>query len=378
MSDLQGFIEGFRAEEPGFLNYASYGPLSAAVLGEQSAWSAAVATSRPGSLPELFGAEDRAREAMAELLGFRVDQVAVQPNTSMGLMHAMFGLSGEVLVSPAEFPSLPFAAVRAGDALDAVIPVWLETPDGRVTPERVREQLTSDITAVAVSLVDPRTGYLVDLEALRDVVGDRILVVDAIQGAGVVDAPLALADVVVGGGQKWLRAGWGTGYLALSDRALDELEPVISGFRGIADSPEIVWDDVLPPTRGASAYRVSNPDWIACARLHTAAQEIAQAGVANIADEIALHVTRIIDLADEFAVQIGSPRNERERAGIVILEPTAGELSALTAALFNHGVSATAREGRIRLAAHAGTTEETLEMLRAAFTSYASTVPTYR
>ncbi len=39
-----------------------------------------------------------------------------------------------------------------------------------------------------VSLVDFRTGYRADLAALRDVIGDRLLIVDAIQGFGAVDA----------------------------------------------------------------------------------------------------------------------------------------------------------------------------------------------
>ncbi len=57
---------------------------------------------------------------------------------------------------------------------------------------------------------------------------------------------------------------------------------------------------------------------------------------------------------------------------MVVLEPLPEQLTALTASLFNHGVSATVRQTGVRLSVHAGTTEETFDMLRAAFTSYAS------
>ncbi|MET0590351.1 MAG: aminotransferase class V-fold PLP-dependent enzyme [Naasia sp.] len=376
MSSFDDFAAGF-TEEPGFLNFASFGPLSANVAAETGAWTDAVSRSRLGALPPLFRSETRARDAVADLLRFRPDQIALQPSTSMGLMHVMFGLTGAVLMSPAEFPSLPFAAVRAGEALGSTGPIWLETDSGTVTPGQIRDQLTSTTTAVAVSLVDPRTGYLADIEGIRQVIGDRLLIVDAIQGAGVVDAPYEVADVVVGGGQKWLRAGWSTGYLALSDRAIEQLTPVMSGFRGVADDDELVWDEVPEPLRGASAFRVSNPDWVAAARLATAVEDVVEAGVDAISGEIAVRVSRIIDLADEFALPVVSPRNESERAGIVIVEPPTPQLSALTASLFNHGISVTTREGRIRLAAHAATTDETLDMLKAAFTSYASTVRIY-
>jgi len=48
----------------------------------------------------------------------------------------------------------------------------------------------------------------------------------------------------------------------------------------------------------------------------------------------------------------------------------------LTASLHNHGVTATTRLGTVRLSIHAATSDETLEMLRAAFVSY-STAATY-
>src|SRR5690606_25456508 len=120
-----------------------------------------------------------------------------------------------------------------------------------------REQLTSDVTAVAVSLVDHRTGFLTDLEGVRQVIGDRLLIVDAVQGIGLVDAALGVADVVACGGQKWLRAGRGTGFLALSDRAVETLDPVLSGWRGApgTEAPE----EVPEPETAAESFSMSKP-----------------------------------------------------------------------------------------------------------------------
>src|SRR6185437_1468744 len=112
-----------------------------------------------------------------------------------------------------------------------------------------------------------------DIDGIRQVIGDRMLIVDAIQGFGVVDAPYEVADVVVAGGQKWVRAGWGTGFLALSERALDHLTPVFSGFTGV-DVDES-WDTVVDPSHTAKAFSVSNPDPIAEARFAAGLEEIA-------------------------------------------------------------------------------------------------------
>jgi selenocysteine lyase/cysteine desulfurase len=367
---LEALIADFQ-EEPGYLDFAAVGPLGAAVTAEGASLVELLSKARFGTISSLLGQDERVREAVARATGFRADSIVFQPNTSTGLMHAMFGLTGAVALSPAEYPSLTFAATRAAETLGVVNPVWLETDHGRVTPGNLRDQLTDDVVAVAVSLVDFRTGYLVDLDGIRQVIGDRLLIVDAIQGFGVVDAPYSVADVVVSGGQKWVRAGWGTGFLALSDRAIEHLTPVWSGYTG-TDAEGLPLDEVLPAARGARAFSVTNADPIAEARLATALDLMSDAGVGAISAQIAESVTRIIDLADEYALPVVSPRDERERAGIVVLEPAPENLTVLTASLHNHGVSATTREGRVRLSAHVSTNEETFEILRASLLSYAT------
>ncbi|CAN5334754.1 hypothetical protein BH09ACT5_BH09ACT5_18890 [soil metagenome] len=371
MTTIDEFVERF-GEEPGYLDFARRAPIGRTVRDEESAMSSLLGRARFGTLDTLDEQDARVRAAVAALTGFRDDQVVFQPNTSQGLMHAMLGLTGEVLLSPREFPSSTYAVSRAADALGALTPRWLETDHGRVTPGNIKRQLRTSTTAVEVSLVDYRTGYLVDLEGIRQVIGDRLLIVDAIQGFGVVDAPYQLADVVVSGGQKWVRAGWGTGFLALSDRAAEVLVPVLSGFS--ATDAEGTPTEVLPPARGARAFSISHPDPIAQARFAAALEEIAEVGIPALSTLLAEKVSRIIDLADEFALDVTSSRDESERAGIVVIAPEPDQLTLLAASLHNHGVTATTREGTVRLSPHVTTDEETLAMLRAAFTSFASAV----
>jgi selenocysteine lyase/cysteine desulfurase len=372
MISLEDYVASFD-EEPGYLNFAAQGPPGRAVIDEQYAQMSLLAHARFGSIDSLFEQGERVRDAVAALTGFARTQVIFQPSTSIGLMHAMFGLNGGVAVSPAEFPSITYAAVRAAEAIGAVTPVWLETDHGRVTPGNLRAQLDDSVAAVAVSLVDFRTGYLADLEGIRQVIGDRLLIVDAIQGFGIVEAPYEVADVVVAGGQKWVRAGWGTGFMALSERAAAAIVPVISG-PSATESGQLPLDEVQPPKAGVDAFQISRPDHIAQARFAAALEEIAEVGVGEINASIRDKVTRIIDLADEYAIPVVSPRDVAERAGIVVVEPPADQLTVLTASLFNHGVTTAMREGKIRLSPHVSTDEETFEMLRSSFVSFASAI----
>lgn len=359
-------------DEPGYLDFARQAPIGMAAAEEQLALIELLGRGRFGSLDILLDQDLRVRTAVAALTGFAPDHISFQPNTSQALMHAFFGLSGSVLLSPAEFPSLTVGAVRAGEALHALKTQWL-TAEGPVTPGSIKKQLTKSTTAVAVSLVDFRTGYLVDLEGIRQVIGDRLLIVDAIQGFGVVDAPFGVADVVACGGQKWVRAGWGTGFLALSDRAIERLTPVFSGFNA-TEVEGMPLDEVPPPAPGARAYSVSNPDPIAQARFAAALEEMAEVGVPAIRDRIIAATGRIIDLADEFGIPVVSSRNLNERAGIVVVEPADDQLTVLAASMHNHGVTATRRGSTVRLSAHVSTTDETFDMLRASFVGFASAI----
>lgn len=370
MTGMDAYLASFD-EEPGYLDFARFGPQGQIVDAEVSGQLALMSRARFGSLGALMEQGERMREAVAALTGFRADQIAFQPNTSEGLMHAMFGLTGGVALSPHEYPSLTYAAQRAADALGVLSPIWLETDHGRVTPGNLRDQLTSTTVAVAVSLVDYRTGYLADLDGIRQVIGDRLLIVDAVQGFGVVDAAFDVADVVACAGYKWARAGAGTGFIAVSDRAAEQLIPVWSGYTG-ADTDDEFSPSIAPPVRGARAFTVSRADPVAEARLAAALEQAAQVGVTAIRDRVTGTVSQIIDIADEYAIPVTSSRDERERAGIVVLEPAPDQLTVLAASLHNHGVSATIRKGTVRLAPHATTTDETLAMLRAAFLSFST------
>ncbi len=367
MIELESYLESF-VEEPGYLDWAAFGPLCPAVQAESGADAELLSSGRRSGIELVAARGSEARDVVAELLGATADEVTLQPSTTYGLMHAMFGLSGEVLVSPREFPSLTVAARRAQDALGRLRVRDLDTEDGFVTPDAVRDALTDDITAVALSLVDYRTGYLADLTAIREVIGDRLLIVDAIQGFGVVDADYAAADVVCGNGYKWLRAGRGTGFARFTSTARERLEPVLSGLSGM--DGDLTTVGVPGPRPDAMAYTVSPTDALAAARLAAAVSDIRDVGVATISAAVRERAQNLMDLADRYDMDVLTPRDAH--AGIVAIVPEAQDAGALAAALANHGVTATARGGVVRVSAHAGTGADTITLFGDALADVAS------
>lgn len=365
ISDYRATFTG----EPGYLNFAAFGPLSTTVREEVVADIEMLGTGRASSIDYVAGREQEAREALAGLLGGSPEEVTLQPTTSYGMMHALYGLSGGVLASVAEFPTIPTLMVRAAESFGLLEPQWMEPERGFVTPEVVADHVRDDTRALAVSLVDSRTGYRVDLRGLREAIGeDRLLIVDDTQGFGMIEADYAAADVVCGHGYKWLRAGRGTGFAWFSARARAAIRPVLSGHP--ATETGITWDEVPAPVTTAQAYRVSQPDWLAAGRLAVAAGEIAAVGVGAIQQELAVLTDRVIALADTYGVPVLTPREPEHRAGFVALAPKPGQVAPLGAALANRGVTVTSRSNLVRVAPHVGTEDATFGLFEEALAAF--------
>ncbi|WP_329132334.1 aminotransferase class V-fold PLP-dependent enzyme [Streptomyces sp. NBC_01476] len=366
---LPGYADHFQAPE-GYLDYARYGPPSTDVLTATAGALERSARASHDTVNELMRAEQSAREAAARLAGVSADHTVLLPNASTGLFHAAFGIpAGTVLVPATDFPANHYPWRRTA-ALGRAVPRWLAPgPAGRVTADLVRAALTDDVVALAVSAVDFRTGYRADLAALREVIGpDRLLIVDAIQGFGVADLPWQAADVVVAGGQKWLRASWSTGFAALSDLALQRLEPTLTGWTGVEDVAG--FDDVEhPPAAGAQRWSITNLSPVAAAAFAAALRIVEQATVPAIEAHVAARVGQLIDTVRGCGGEVLSPTAPAERAGILSFTLPGTDPATVAKALHGHEVTPTLRATSLRLSPHASTPLAAVDRVHAALTS---------
>lgn len=368
---LERYTASFETE-PGYLDWAAYGPLPPAVRAELHADGELLGTGRRSSIDLVSARATLARELAAGLLGAQLDEVVLAPSTSHGLMQAIYGLSGGLVLGRREFPSLTVTAARAAEARGRIRVQWVDPADEFITVDVIREALTEETTAVAVSLVDFRTGYRADLAGIREAIGDdRLLIVDATQAFGIVDEDYSAADVVCVHGYKWLRAGRGTGFARFGPRALERIEPVLSGITGIDSDPFA--PEVQRPAASARAFTVSGSDHLAAARLATALQEVVEVGVPAIADEVAERVLGVEFLADRYGIPMLTPRDPRRRGGIVALAPGAEDAAALSASLVNHGLVVTTRGDTVRIAPHVGTDADTVRLLGDALAAFVQT-----
>jgi selenocysteine lyase/cysteine desulfurase len=358
-------------EPPGYCDFARFGPPTRAVLERDGIELARISTGGT-DCDELVRYRDEAQRLVASLTGRRgLDQVVMVPSTSAGLFQLAFALparSGdELLVPPAEFPANVYpwvrAAARGGPAVR-----WLESADGLVTPEAVARSLTPRTVGLAVSAVDSRTGHQVDLPALREVLGGRLLLVDAVQGFGVADLDWSVADAVVAGGQKWLRAGWGTGFISVSDSAIDRFGDDLTGWTGV-EEPTTYDARLHAALPSAARLAMTNPDLVAVARLATALGLVATCTVPAIEAVVRERVGQLREVVvrrgGEMLVEIAPERS----AGILAFSVPGRSGAEVGAALARRGITCSVRADHVRLSPHASTPDDTVRLVDEALAS---------
>jgi selenocysteine lyase/cysteine desulfurase len=186
---------------------------------------------------------------------------------------------------------------------------------------------------------------------------DRLLLVDGIQALGVADMEWSHADVVIAGAQKWVRGSWGVAGLAMSERALDRIDPMLTGWTGVERSRTYDGEE-HPPLPGAPRFSIANLSPYSTGAFAEAIDLIDPVGIAAIDGVVATHAAALIEALDVVGVPVLSPREKADRAGIVIAG-LPGRAVEAHAALAAAGITATVHgEDRIRLSVHATTRSE--------------------
>lgn len=350
----------------GYMNFAAIGPMLEPVV---RARTDAIDTLShdPLELPDPQELDLRCRQLASNLLRFEATHIATSPNTSAALFQTAFALpQGEVLVSPFDFPANVHPWLRAQDHGGARVR-WLCDPSGprpRITPELVASAITGQTVAVAVSAVDYVDGSVVDLRGVRAAIDDRLLVVDAIQALGAVDLPWTQADVVASGGQKWLRAGWGTGLLACSDRALDRLGPGLSGWTGArgGDDPRRL-NSLASPRTDVQRFSMTAPGVIALAGLAAALECLTGVGIQTLSGRVQELVGGLRNALTGAGIEVRGCAVDDRCSGIVAFGIGTQPATDIVATLSRAGITVSEREGSVRVSVHASTDEHAVDRL---------------
>lgn len=313
------------------------------------------------------------RESMAQLLGAKPAEIAFTKNTTEGLNIAAHAFE-----------------LKAGDNIvltdmEHVANVWVwkhweargveirlaKSRGGRLPLEVFLEQMDARTRVVSTAYITYGNGYRVNLAELGAACraqGAR-LVVDGVQGAGVLAAPLSSlgADLVAIGGHKNLFGLTGLGLLYCREDLVDEIRTPFLKAPAAQGSPQASahLKSQFDYVRTAHRFEGGNPNFLGLRVLRDSARFIAAVGLDNIEARVRQLTTLLMSRLREAGLEVLTPEPWEERAQIVsFAAPDAGIL--MDRLRENHRVIVNVKDGAIRMSLGFANNEEDIERAVAA------------
>lgn len=303
--------------------------------------------------------KEHARKLLADLLGARPEQVAFMRNTSDALSSVANGLTwraGDNIVTfSREFPSNIYPWLRVRDAYGVEVRMC-EEREGRIDLDELESLIDVNTRVVAVSHVQYASGFRLDLERLGRRVRERdaLFVVDVIQALGVVptNVEAEFIDVAAGAGHKWLMAPEGVGYLFLSDRARERIQPTLVGWVSVPN-PEDYFNFEQGWNQGSLAWETGTGPASLLYGFKASLELLTKHGVESISQYLEELTDQLCEGVTGKRYEIVSSRAHGEKSQIVCIRP----LQGLSAMALYHQLNAknivTAPRGdRLRIAPH--------------------------
>ena len=303
--------------------------------------------------------KEQARELLAKLLGARPEQVAFVRNTSDALSSVANGLSwrkGDNIVTfSREFPSNIYPWLRVRDAFGVEVRMC-EERGGRIDFGELSSLIDRNTRVVAISHVQYASGFRMDLERLGRLTRrhDALFVVDVIQALGVVptDVEAEFIDVAAGAGHKWLLSPEGVGYLYLSERARERIQPTLVGWISVPN-PDDYFNFEQGWNRGALAWETGTGPAALLYGFKASLELLTRFGVQNVANYLEELTDDLCERLKAKRYEVVSSRAPGEKSQIVCVR----HLDGLSATQLYHELSmqkiiTAPRAGRLRIAPH--------------------------
>lgn len=356
-----------------YLNHAAISPPAIRTIQAVEAQLKDVHENGSANFRSWLAVKEGARQLLAKLLGARPEQVAFVRNTSDALSTVANGLNwraGDNIVTfRREFPSNIYPWLRVRDVFGVEVRMCDER-DGRIEFSDIAGLIDGNTRIVAISQVQYASGFRMDLKRLGQLARqhDALFVVDVIQALGVVptDVEAEYIDVAAGAGHKWLLTPEGVGYLYLSDRARERIQPTLVGWVSVPDPDDYLNFD-QGWNRGALAWETGTAPMSLIHGLKASLELLSGLGVEKVANYLEELTDYLCERLEGKAYEIVSSRAPGEKSQIVCIRHRSGlSAMALYAQLMQRKIVTAPRNDRLRISPHLyNTSQEIDELIKA-------------
>ena len=182
---------------------------------------------------------------------------------------------------------------------------------------------------------------------------NALLVVDVIQSLGVIplNVESELVDVAAGGGHKWLLAPEGVGYLYLSDRARERVQPTLVGWVSVPNPEDHTnWEQGW--NRGTLAWETGTGPVALIHGLDASLQLLDRVGIPAIASYLENLTDHLCARLKQTRYEVVSSRLPNEKSQIVCIRHDELTPMQLYSHLKHKEIVTAPRGDRLRIAPH--------------------------
>lgn len=217
-----------------YLNTAAAGPLAESIARAGTLYYEQMMNDGDVHWDDWLAKREEVRAQVARFINAEPDEIGFTTNTSSGMNLIVDALEkhGEVISCDLEFPvtTIPWMHRR--------IPVHLvKSVDGVVHAEDLRAAMNTRTGILSLSYVQFSNGFRSNLEELAAIKGGHALVINASQAAGAfeIDVKRMKIDALCTTGHKWMRSGYGSGFVYLSRPLQATSHPRAIGWLSVQD-----------------------------------------------------------------------------------------------------------------------------------------------
>ena len=268
-----------------YLNTAAAGPLAESTAKAGKLYYEQMMNDGDVHWDEWLARCEEVRRQVATFIKAEPEEIGFTTNTSSGMNLIVDALEkhGEVISSELEFPvtTIPWMHRR--------VPVHFVKPvDGVVRAEDVNAAMNTRTGIISMSYVQFSNGFRSNLEELASIKGNHALVVNASQAAGAfeIDVKRMKIDALCSTGHKWMRSGYGSGFVYISKELQAASRQRTIGWLSVQDPYGMRNDEVHLRHDVASRAEIGCPHFAGVFALGASIELMQSIGIENIQSHV--------------------------------------------------------------------------------------------
>jgi selenocysteine lyase/cysteine desulfurase len=301
------------------------------------------------------------RRRIAAFINAEPDEIAFTTNTSSGMNLIVDALEGQghVISSDLEFPVSTITWMHRGVRVHQV-----ESVDGELRIADLLRAMSDETAIICLSHVQYSNGFRADLEELGRSKKNHTLVINASQSAGAfeIDVKRMQIDALCSTGHKWMLSAYGSGFVYLSRKLLNETRARSIGWMSVEDPFEMNGREFSVRPDAAARAEIGCPHFAGIFALGAAVDYLMKLGTQKIEQRV-LALNRYLTerLSDEGFSVLSPLRDEKSRSGETLVAMTRPK--RVVAHLAHRNIAVTEKPQGIRIATHFFNNEADIERL---------------